>query len=141
LGITASVSQVIADVQAVYPTVRQVVCLEEYVSCQITDIFQQLTILYFVVDSTSTNASCLAETLTNIQTVTGTLDLSTITSLIGNFSVETSLPANVTCTDCIKEAYNIVRTNFPSAVTSVTGPLQSECGSAFVGQPHPLHTH
>src|ERR1700733_6513822 len=86
------------------------------------------------IDSTSTKTLCVTETLTNIQSILGTLSISNIENVVANAMALTSFPTNVTCTDCVKQAYNIFEKDFPSEVSDITGPLQSLCGSSFTGQ-------
>jgi hypothetical protein len=95
-----------ATVQALYPTLRKVACLKHG------------------------STFCLTETLTNVETVTGPLTLSNLAKIAQN--PPTSLPANITCTDCNKEVYNIFAKDFPASVTTLTPALQSQCGAAFV---------
>jgi len=73
---------------------------------------------------------CLTETLTNLETVTGPLTLSNLAKLAQ--SPPTTVPANITCTDCNKEVYNIFATDFPALVTDLKPNLQTQCGAAFV---------
>jgi hypothetical protein len=131
----------IADVQSVYLASRNISCLEEYVSYRFADIFQQMTILCFVINSTSTNTSCSIQALTNIQSIIGTLDLDSYLNSTAILTVPLPYPANVTCTDCIKETYNILKAEFPNSVTNITSALQSLCGSAFVGQFYLFRTY
>jgi hypothetical protein len=102
-------SAIIQIVQEAYPTVRQVFCLSD------------------------SGTNCVTQTLTNIQNVVGTLTLSNILSLAVN-PAGINLPSNVTCTDCIKEAYNIIEENYPSLLSGEQSTLQSTCGSSFTGE-------
>jgi hypothetical protein len=109
-GLTSSdESSATQVVQEAYPAFRQVICLQD----------------------TSTKTLCVTETLTNIQSILGTLSISNAENVVANALALTSFPANVTCTDCIKQAYNIFEKDFPSEVSDITGPLQSLCGSSF----------
>jgi len=109
-GLTASgESSATQVVQAAYPAFRQVICLKD----------------------TSTKTLCVTETLTNIQSVLGTLSISNLENVVANALALTSFPTNVTCTDCIKQAYNIFVKDFPSEVSGLAGPLQSQCGASF----------
>ncbi|KAF9012439.1 hypothetical protein BDQ17DRAFT_1232492 [Cyathus striatus] len=103
---TDTVSSIIPIVQTFYPAVREIVCLKDG------------------------NTNCVTQTLTNLQSVTGTLTLSEISALISN--PPTNLPSNVTCTNCVKAAYNIVNQTAPSLVSDVTSSLQSQCGTSFL---------
>ncbi|KIK67286.1 hypothetical protein GYMLUDRAFT_238595 [Collybiopsis luxurians FD-317 M1] len=107
LGFSSSdPSSLISTVQQFYPTVRQVVCLKDG------------------------NTNCITETLTNIQTAIGSnLTLTNVEGLISSGNV--SLPANVTCTNCIKAAYSTVNSAFPGLIGSDQSALQQQCGSSF----------
>lgn len=45
----------------------------------------------------------------------------------------TSLSQNVTCTNCIKEAYNIIKKDIPSGASLLEGPLNAQCDASFTG--------
>ena len=85
--------------------------------------------------STSNNTLCPTEFLTNLQTVTGTLSLTNLQTFLGqvvNSQVPT-IPKSVECTDCTKQWYNIITTNFPGVVSSDAEQNVSDtCGSDFV---------
>jgi len=109
---TVSTEQLTAIVQEAYPTVREVACLQ----------------------NTTTSTNCVTETLTNIQSTTGTLSITEISNLVttiiggGNLN----LPSNTTCTSCTKEAYNVVNTNWPGLLSSESSTIQSTCGAEFL---------
>jgi len=108
---TSDPSSIISVVQEAYPTVRQVVCLKD----------------------TSANALCITELLTDIQNSVGTLSISNIITIIPNIvSGSSTIPKNVTCNDCTKQAYNVVNKNFPGLISSsdATG-LSTACGASF----------
>lgn len=109
LGFTSSdTSQVTNLVEQFYPTVRQVVCLKDG----------------------STN--CITQTLTNIQNVTDSFNLTSIASLTTGAGITLpNVPTNVTCTNCIKAIYNQVKSAFPSAASDAAPALQSQCGASF----------
>ncbi|KDR75769.1 hypothetical protein GALMADRAFT_248455 [Galerina marginata CBS 339.88] len=100
-SLTPSITSII---QQYYPTVRQVVCLKDG------------------------DTNCITQTLTNVQNIVGTLSLTNIIKLA---STSPDLPANVTCTNCVKAAYNIVGQNIPSLVSDSAPALQSQCGASF----------
>ncbi|KAJ3844711.1 hypothetical protein F5878DRAFT_655626 [Lentinula raphanica] len=107
LGFSSSdTATLISTVQEFYPTVRQVACLEDG------------------------NTNCVAETLTNLQDAVGNLSLTNIASLVASGNT-TSLPSNVTCSNCVKAAYNTVNTAFPGLLDSENSTLQGECGTSF----------
>jgi hypothetical protein len=92
--------------------------------------------LIFPTDSTSANQLCVTELLTNVQSSVGTLSVANIMQIIPNIATGSStIPKNVTCSDCVKQAYNIVNKDFPGAIpTQVTSDFSSACGSSFVGE-------
>jgi len=110
---TSTPSQLTSIVQEAYPTVRQMVCLE---------------------DNSNNDELCVTETLTNIQATTGTLTLSSVSalfsSLLGGGSL--SLPSNTTCTSCTKAAYNVANKNFPDLVSGEKNAIEQTCGVSFV---------
>jgi hypothetical protein len=95
-----------ATVQALYPTLRKVACLKHG------------------------GTFCLTETLTNLESVTGPLTLANLAKLAHN--PPTNLPANITCTDCIKATYNIFVQDFPTMVSGLKPTLETQCGASFV---------
>lgn len=86
--------------------------------------------------STSTNQLCANESLTSIQDSYGTLSVSGVEKLVSDIIAGTaSLPKNVTCSDCTKASYNIIKASFPEYITSdVSNNFSTECGSSFVGE-------
>ncbi|KAF9452917.1 hypothetical protein P691DRAFT_695906 [Macrolepiota fuliginosa MF-IS2] len=95
-------------VQQYYPTVRKVVCLKDG------------------------NTNCLTETLTSIENTTGPLTISSLLSMImGGPQTLQNVPSNVTCSNCIKAAYNIINTDIPTLVSDAAPALQSQCGASF----------
>jgi len=115
---TSTTSQLTSIVQEAYPTVRQIVCLE---------------------DNSNNDELCVTETLTNIQSTTGTLTLTSLStlfsSLLGGGSL--SLPSNTTCTSCTKAAYNIANKNYPGLVSGETIAIEQTCGQSFVDGTNP----
>ncbi|KAF8200958.1 hypothetical protein BJ912DRAFT_947698 [Pholiota molesta] len=106
LGLTSSVASSITPlVQQYYPTVRKVACLKDG----------------------STN--CITQTLTNVQNIVGNLTISNIMQIIAN--PPSTIPTNVSCTDCIKAAYNVVNQDVPSLISGAAPSLQSQCGASF----------
>ncbi|KAK7472753.1 hypothetical protein VKT23_000863 [Stygiomarasmius scandens] len=107
MGISSDdANSIIPTIQAAYPTVRKVACLQDG------------------------NTKCVTQTLTNIQDMVGTLSISNVGNIGANIA-SSDVPSNVTCTDCIKEAYNIINEDFPSLVSDAQSDLQSQCGSDF----------
>jgi len=97
------VQDVTTSVQQFYPTVRQILCLQD------------------------TNQLCAVEGLYDIQNKTGTLSLNNI-STIAPFSEQ-----DVACSNCTKAAYNIILSNDPEVITSsVNSSLSNQCGANFL---------
>ncbi|KAJ7680451.1 hypothetical protein DFH06DRAFT_1163081 [Mycena polygramma] len=104
----ATASTILPLVEQYYATVRKVVCL------------------------TDSGTNCITQTLTNIQSMLGTLSIGNIGGVIGNaITSNASLPANISCSNCVKEAYNVLNGDFPSTAASLSSDLNSECGSSF----------
>ncbi|KAJ3733457.1 hypothetical protein DFJ43DRAFT_1067231 [Lentinula guzmanii] len=107
LGFSSSdTATLISTVQEFYPTVRQVACLKDG------------------------NTNCVTETLTNLQDAVGNLSLTNIAALVASGN-STSIPSNVTCSNCVKAAYNTVDTAFPGLLDSENSTIQGECGTSF----------
>lgn len=105
-GVTSSaVGGITTLIQQYYPTARKVLCLKDG------------------------SKNCITQTLENIEGVVGTLSVTNIVQLALN--PPTTLPANVTCTDCVKAAYNVIAADIPSITTDVAPALQSQCGASF----------
>jgi len=107
---SSSAASISTMVQQYYPTARKILCLSD----------------------SGTNTNCITQTLTNILAVLGTLSISNIGAVIVNAANTTSIPSNVTCSNCVKEAYNIFSEDFPSASSSLKSELQSECGASMI---------
>ncbi|KAF9012438.1 hypothetical protein BDQ17DRAFT_702637 [Cyathus striatus] len=114
LGIdTSSLGGQMTDiVQQVYPTARRVLCLKD------------------------ASKLCATQTLENLENVIGSLgsdDLSLV-NLLGNIQkVTSSNVTNLACTNCTKEAMNIVTQDFPDIVSqsNIVQPVQNICGASF----------
>jgi len=109
---SVSSSDLTSMVQEGYPTVRKIGCLQ---------------------DTTVNDESCVTQTLTNIQSTTGTLSLNEISSLVSTVAGGGTvyLPQNTTCSSCAKEAFNLANTDFPSQIGSRATEIQGVCGAAF----------
>lgn len=118
LGVPSiSTSDIISAVQEAYPTVLQIGCL---------------------VDSTN-NTLCATSLMDQVQGVIGQLSVDNIITEVSQglgagLSQLTSLPSFISCSDCVKEAYNILNQNEPEIATAtvVTNALQSQCGASFL---------
>ncbi|KAJ7076371.1 hypothetical protein B0H15DRAFT_599593 [Mycena belliarum] len=102
-----SASTLTTLVQQYYPTVRNIVCL------------------------TDSGTNCITQTLTNLQAILGTLSINNIGGVLSKALTTTSVPANVTCTNCNKQAFNVLNQAFPGTLTSESSALQSQCGASF----------
>ncbi|KAG6888123.1 hypothetical protein C0992_009568 [Termitomyces sp. T32_za158] len=106
LGVSSSDNGPVTSlVQRFYPTVRKAVCYKDG------------------------NTNCVTQTLTNAQNVFGTLSVTNIVKLVLT-GEDTSLPANVSCTNCLKAIYNTVNTDVPGLFNSETA--QDQCGASFI---------
>ncbi|KAJ7217927.1 hypothetical protein GGX14DRAFT_357924 [Mycena pura] len=105
---SSSAASISTMVQQYYPTARKILCLSD------------------------SKTNCITQTLTNIQNILGTLSLNNIVDVIENAAKTNSIPSNVTCSNCVKEAYNIFSQDFPSASSGLKGQLQSECGASMI---------
>ncbi|KAJ7924937.1 hypothetical protein B0H13DRAFT_1976805 [Mycena leptocephala] len=102
-----SASTLIPLVEQYYATARKIICL------------------------TDSGTNCIVQTLSNIQSILGTLSISNIGDVIEKAFTTTSLPTNITCSNCVKEAFNVLNTDFPSTASTLSSGLNSECGSSF----------
>ncbi|KAF5380390.1 hypothetical protein D9615_004521 [Tricholomella constricta] len=90
-----------------YPAVRKILCLKD------------------------SNTNCITQTLTNIERFVGEpLTVSKVVALVLRVNGD-SIPSNVTCTNCIKEGYNILNHDIPSLVSDVGPSAQAQCGVSF----------
>lgn len=109
---------VVSDVQQWYPTVRQVACLKDG----------------------SANQLCVTQTLTNLQSSTGTLSISGIIALVPNLlgGGFANIPKNETCTNCLKESYNLISQMQPNPFNSdAQSAISNQCGADFINGSQP----
>ncbi|KAH9485017.1 hypothetical protein JR316_0001921 [Psilocybe cubensis] len=106
LGFSASLTPSITGIiQQYYPTVRKVVCLKDG------------------------NTNCITQTLTNVEKASGSpITLENITTIAATANLTD--PA-ITCTNCIKAAYNVIKTDLPSLVSDADADLNQQCGASF----------
>jgi len=102
--------QLVQHVQVAFPPIRKIICLKH----------------------TTTDTLCVTETLTNIQSVVGTLSFDNAENVAARLTSLGTLPSNVVCTSCVKQSYNILRAELPNAAANATAPLQSQCGPSMV---------
>ncbi|KAI9509737.1 hypothetical protein F5148DRAFT_977911, partial [Russula earlei] len=116
LGLINSTQNLTSIVQQYYPTVRQILCLQD----------------------NATRQFCAVDTLYGVQNNTGTVSIDNISSQL--FQVLWGgLPAlgfspGLTCNNCTKTAYNIILSNAPQAITSDENTtISNQCGPSFIG--------
>jgi len=101
-----------AFVQQTYPVLIDVMCLQ---------------------DNNDNGTLCVTQTLKNIEGVSGPVMLSNTSSLARNGIVNTLLSNNATCTNCIKQSYNLISQQAPVLLgNTTTASLQNTCGTSFV---------
>ncbi|KAI5123910.1 hypothetical protein M0805_005726 [Coniferiporia weirii] len=110
----SSDSSLISAVQQAYPTVRDIACLKE----------------------TSNNTLCVTDLLTDIQNTNGTLSIDNIVATLPQIVMgqAAGVPSYISCSDCVKQAYNVLKTEQPSLASqsNVTSAFTSQCGSSFL---------
>ncbi|TFK54071.1 hypothetical protein OE88DRAFT_1654557 [Heliocybe sulcata] len=117
LGTSSSaLSLVTPIIQLAYPAVRQIACLQ---------------------DANDGNTMCATELLTNLQDTEGTLSVNKIMQLAmqvssNGTSTLNNIPSNVTCSNCVKQAYNIASKAFPAQVSQASPVLSQQCGASFL---------
>ncbi|KAJ7072215.1 hypothetical protein C8F01DRAFT_1243288 [Mycena amicta] len=104
-------------VQQYYSVARQIVCLK---------------------DNDASGTNCLVQTLNNIQSTYGQLSISSFQSTLSNIEATTSLPTNITCTTCLKQALNLIDENFPSTGATLKSDVE-QCGSNFTDGASPTN--
>ncbi|PPQ63477.1 hypothetical protein CVT24_005134 [Panaeolus cyanescens] len=106
LGFNSNLTPTITGlVQQYYPTVRKVVCLKDG------------------------DSNCITKTLGDVEATFGTLNLQNIIKIVTN--PPDDLPANITCTNCVKAAYNVIAQDVPGLVSDTSAGLQQQCGADF----------
>jgi hypothetical protein len=108
---SVNVPELTQTVEQIYPYVREAFCLKDG------------------------NTHCITQSLTNIQSVTGTLNVPELESLFAGGYGNVTLPANLTCTNCAKATYNIFEPVDPSLIPKAT--VEAECGASFVDGTNP----
>jgi hypothetical protein len=106
-------SSIVPIVQQIYPTVRKAFCLAD----------------------APKNQLCVTQTLSNIETVTGTLTIDKFVMVLTEVTggQHSSLNGVDLCTPCIKQFYNVFKTDLPTFFNqSDTDALQAACGASFV---------
>jgi len=108
-----TISEMVTIVQESFVSVQQIACLKE----------------------TTNNTLCATSLLDEYEAIVGTLSIDNIVSqlpmlLTGQIP---NIPTYITCSDCVKQAYNVLMANEPdiASQTIVTSTLQGQCGSDF----------
>ena len=101
---------------------------------------EMLTQYTLLTTSDTTGQLCAVEHLSGIQNATGTVSANNLFSFVpqvitGGLPVLGS-PQSMTCHNCTKEAYNIIISNTPEAITSsANSSISGQCGADFIGPP------
>ncbi|KAJ3532675.1 hypothetical protein NM688_g7388 [Phlebia brevispora] len=104
--------QLTSLVQTVYPTVRQIACLED----------------------TTSNTLCVTEALNGLQAAEGTVTAASLETLLQQIVAASvpDLPDSVKCSDCSKETFLLVEQGFPGLMGSDTeSNIDQTCGANF----------
>lgn len=101
-----------ALVEQFYPAVRQAFCLK---------------------DTSSSSQLCVNELLTDLQNIVGPLSITNIIKVVPQIaSGSITVPTNITCSDCMKQAYNIAYTQVPTSIQAEAASLvEGVCGATF----------
>jgi hypothetical protein len=106
---------VVTLVEQAYPTVRKGVCLA---------------------DASKNNQLCITQTLSNVESVAGTLTLSKIVQIVPAIATgqTSSLNGVNLCTPCVKQIYNVAKADFPTIFGqgSIASNVEANCGPSFV---------
>lgn len=108
----ATAPQLVSLVQTMYPTIREVVCLED----------------------TTSNTLCITESLNSVQAANGPFTAATFTQLLQQLSGASmpNLPSSATCTDCSKQIFITLEQEFPGVMGSdAESSLNQMCGANF----------
>lgn len=88
-------------------------------------------------NSDATSQFCVTETLTNVESAVGQLNLSSLNFLNIMDDVRALLTLNLpslACTNCTKEAFTIALGDFPDIVGAINPEVQGLCGASFIGE-------
>ncbi|KAF9463877.1 hypothetical protein BDZ94DRAFT_1257666 [Collybia nuda] len=112
LGFNAAESgakeQITVAVQTYYPTLRKVICLKDG------------------------DTNCVTQTLKNLESIIGPLSVDNVIQVVGKGFNFSAIPENMTCTNCIKEAYNVIKQDFPMLDDpETTQAIQGQCSADF----------
>ena len=121
----ASIDTVTNLVQEFYPSVRQMLCAEEYV----IPLIPLIPINCILTLNRRGSTNCINQTLSAMQSTFGSID--SPNKLVSDLT--SSLPSNITCTDCNKAIYNLINQASPS-VASKLNTTVAQCGANFTGK-------
>lgn len=91
-----------------------------------------------VYSASNKNQLCITQTLSNVESVTGPLTISKIRQIVPAIATgqTSSLNSVNLCTPCVKQIYNVAKTDFPTifGADDVASDVQAKCGASFVGK-------
>jgi hypothetical protein len=95
-------------------------------------------VLNWICSASDNNRICVAQTLSNVETVTGTLTIDKLAGVapaLKDGQTESLNGVNL-CTACNKQIYNVAKTDFPEIFGQgeIASDAQTSCGASFVGK-------
>ena len=92
-------------------------------------------VLTSVYSASNKNQLCITQTLSNVESVTGPLTISKIRQIVPTIATGSLDGVNL-CTPCVKQIYNVAKTDFPTifGAGDVASNVQAKCGASFVGK-------
>ena len=96
-------------------------------------------ILNWTCSASNNKQLCVTQTLTSIQSNTGTLTIDKFRQVILAIAdgQTSSLNGTNLCTPCVKQIYNVAKGDFPAIFgqgTTIASDVQADCGASFVGE-------
>lgn len=84
--------------------------------------------------SNNNGTLCVTETLKNVESVQGPVTISTVSSWLTNGIPQSLLTSNISCTNCVKQTYNVISSQAPTLLASTTSTsLRNTCGASLIG--------
>ena len=92
----------------------------------------------WICSASKNNQLCVTETLSSVEAATGTVTINKlvdIVSTIANGQISSLNGVNL-CTACVKQIYNVAKTDFPGIFGEgdVVSNVRATCGASFVGK-------
>ena len=86
--------------------------------------------------SSKSNQLCVTQTLSTVESATGTLTTDKLGQVIDTVLNGQTIQGVNLCTPCVKQIYNIAKTDFPSTFGQgeIYNNVQANCGASFVGK-------